>query len=428
MFSINIKGKENPKTPGQVKLEMVLFKTGYPRVSKVIAIVGPLKEWDAKKQQFSGRGVECAERNKRLVDLKASYLKVAEEWETEEQDWSPVQWSHCFDKEKKAKAKNRVLSVVTVCDNLVTLKFNTERIKNGHIVSSANTARKYKFLKSALSNFVADVYKRKLDSYYFTDITQQFVEDFVFYRKKLAVERKTSGDVSTILRSLYGLCKYAETLNVPNIDMEAFESTRIHSKSKDFKPKTIPRVVMTKIENIDRSLLTRVEKFYLDLFLFSYYTGGMGGKDVAYLTWDCIDKDGYLDYERIKITKRAKIKLNSKAKEIIDRYKDKCHENYILPIFNHKHPSDLQKHWRVKKVGARVSAVLTKICKIIKYKENITWYAARGTFISTMIAEGLNPSVVAGMAGNSPQTIHKHYFKNVDQKETDNTVAKALGC
>ncbi|MFI3264708.1 MAG: hypothetical protein SNG38_04985 [Rikenellaceae bacterium] len=75
MFSINIKGKENPKTPGQVKLEMVLFKTGYPRVSKVIAIVGPLKEWDAKKQQFTGRGVECAERNKRLVDLKANYLK-----------------------------------------------------------------------------------------------------------------------------------------------------------------------------------------------------------------------------------------------------------------------------------------------------------------------------------------------------------------
>ncbi|MFI3299618.1 MAG: hypothetical protein R3Y49_07435, partial [Rikenellaceae bacterium] len=88
MFSINIKGKENPKTLGQVKLEMVFFKTGYPRVSKVIAITGPLKEWDAKKQQFSGRGVECAERNKRLVDLKASYLKVAEEWETEEQDWS----------------------------------------------------------------------------------------------------------------------------------------------------------------------------------------------------------------------------------------------------------------------------------------------------------------------------------------------------
>ncbi|MFR9503122.1 MAG: hypothetical protein SNH73_01565, partial [Rikenellaceae bacterium] len=70
MFSINIKGKENPKTPEQVKLEMVLFKTGYPRVSKVITIVGPLKEWDAKKQQFSGRGVEFTERNKRLLEIK----------------------------------------------------------------------------------------------------------------------------------------------------------------------------------------------------------------------------------------------------------------------------------------------------------------------------------------------------------------------
>ena len=34
MFLINIKGKENPKTPGQIKLELVFFKSGYPRVIK----------------------------------------------------------------------------------------------------------------------------------------------------------------------------------------------------------------------------------------------------------------------------------------------------------------------------------------------------------------------------------------------------------
>ena len=41
MFSCNIKGKENPKDPQLVKLEMIFFKTGYARVPKVLSITGP---------------------------------------------------------------------------------------------------------------------------------------------------------------------------------------------------------------------------------------------------------------------------------------------------------------------------------------------------------------------------------------------------
>ncbi len=428
MFTINIKGRENPKSLGQVKLEMVLFKTGYPRVTKVINITGSLKDWDAKKQQFSGRGVDVAEQNKRLLEFKTSYLRVAEEWEAEDRDWSPVQWSHCFDTQKKEKAKNKVLSVAAVCDSMINHKFNSERIKNGKVITSANTGRRYKSLKTALSNFVGDKYGRKLESYYFTDITQQFIEDFAVYRKKLAIAKGTSGDISTIFRSLFGICHHAIKLNVPDVDLTAFESTRQHSKSKKFEPRSIPRVVMAKIENIDRTLLTRVEKFYLDLFLFSYYTGGMAGTDVAHLTWDCVNKDGYLDYERMKFPKRAKIKLNAKAKEIIERYQDKCYANYILPVFTHKQQTELQQDWRLKRVGRDVSAVLSKICKIIRYKENITWYSARGTFISEMIASDIHPIDVAAMAGNSPNTIYKHYYKNVDQKEVDGKMERALGC
>ena len=48
MFTINIKGKENPKSLEQVKLELVFFKTGYPRVSKIINIAGPIADWDSK--------------------------------------------------------------------------------------------------------------------------------------------------------------------------------------------------------------------------------------------------------------------------------------------------------------------------------------------------------------------------------------------
>ncbi|MFR9543805.1 MAG: integrase, partial [Rikenellaceae bacterium] len=84
--------------------------------------------------------------------------------------------------------------------------------------------------------------------------------------------------------------------------------------------------------------------------------------------------------------------------------------------------------WRLKRVGRCVNLLLRKICQIIKYDEKITWYSARGIFISEMIASDIHPIDVAAMAGNSPQTIYKHYYKNVDQKEVDAKMQRALGC
>lgn len=34
MFTVNIKGKQNPKNENLVKLELIFFKTGYARVTK----------------------------------------------------------------------------------------------------------------------------------------------------------------------------------------------------------------------------------------------------------------------------------------------------------------------------------------------------------------------------------------------------------
>jgi hypothetical protein len=42
MYTINIKGKPNPKDPSMVKLEMIFFKTNYPRVTKVVNVTGLL--------------------------------------------------------------------------------------------------------------------------------------------------------------------------------------------------------------------------------------------------------------------------------------------------------------------------------------------------------------------------------------------------
>lgn len=428
MFSINIKGKANPKDPQLVKLELVFFKTGYARVTKVINITGPLSDWDTQTQRFKSKGAEATEKNKRLLDLKSRYLKVAEEWEEQNSAWAPVQWSHCLEAATKQKKDSKVLSVTQAIDIITERMENRERIKNGKVLSSVGTARNYRDLKTTLTQFTKQKYDRALSGYYFNEITEEFVSDYAFFLEKRGIENGNGGGLESRLRRFYGLLYYADKMSIPNVDLSVFERVRTKMKPKEFVPKTLPREIILKIENIDRSLFTRLELFYIDLFLFSYYTGGMANIDVAYLTWDCVDEEGRLCYERIKFPKKARIKLNNKARGIIDRYKDKCFGNYMLPIFSHKHNTEKKQRGRLKRLCDKVNKALGKLQKIIKYKEKITWYSARGTFITEMIAADIHPIVVAEMAGNSPNTIYKHYFKNTNYQQIDVQVDNVYGC
>lgn len=53
MYTINIRGKMNPKDQQMVKLELIFFKTGYARVPKVLNVTGLLKNSAAKLLQKS---------------------------------------------------------------------------------------------------------------------------------------------------------------------------------------------------------------------------------------------------------------------------------------------------------------------------------------------------------------------------------------
>lgn len=88
-------------------------------------------------------------------------------------------------------------------------------------------------------------------------------------------------------------------------------------------------MVLEKLEAVDRSLFSQKEQLHLDLFLFSYYTGGMANVDVCHLTWDCIKEDKII-YERMKFPKQAKPLLIEKAKKIIEKYRGTGFENYIF--------------------------------------------------------------------------------------------------
>lgn len=416
MYTLNIRGRQNPKDQKMVKLEMIFFKTGYARVPKVLNITGLLKDWDAKSQSFRVGSAESTTKNKLLFDLRTKYLHVADTWEAEGRNWSPVQLSHCFDEVKQTQPEVKVKSVLQMIDYLEARFMEKKRIKNNQIVDSSNNAKKYAELRRTLQAFTKEKYGKAFSAYFFPNITEQFLLDFAFWIKEQGIRNGNRGGLANKLRRLRAVCNYARKQEMYGVNMDAFLCLGDDIKWPETTSRAVSDKVIGKIADIDRTLFTKKEQLHLDLFLFSYYTGGMANVDVCNLTWDSVQEDRIV-YERIKFPKTAKPVLLKKARDILNKYKGTGYGNYVFPVFTRKHTTTAKKTTRVKQLSSRLSQTLTKACRMLRIKENLTWYSARGSFISKMVDAGNNPYVVAEMAGNSPLTIYKHYYKNTKRDE-----------
>ena len=114
MFTVNIKGRRDPRNIDLVKLDLIFYKRGYARVSKVLHITGLYREWDSKSQSFTG--ADTSEKNMLLRHERLKYLKVAEKWEYQGKDWIPVELSHYYDDDPRIR--NRYITVAEMLDAL----------------------------------------------------------------------------------------------------------------------------------------------------------------------------------------------------------------------------------------------------------------------------------------------------------------------
>ena len=400
------------------KLEMVFWVKGYPRVSKVLKVSGPYKDWSNSNQLFLSSTEQAMSTNKILFDLKNKYQKVAQEWTSEERLWNPKELSHCFDEENEVKQTSKSLSVLEMIDHLIEGFRKKEKIKNGRIVTSLRNSKKYVDFKKALSEFTKVNYGRALSSYFFKDINEQFLLDFTLFTKKKGIEQGNKAGLTGKLRLLRAVCNHAKSMGLHGVNPDIFECVGEDIKWPETQSKAVSQITINLLKNLDRSLFSEKEQLYLDLFFFSYYSGGMANVDVCNMTWDWINyQDGIIEYERTKFPKKARPIIMQPALDILEKYKGKCYRDYVFPIFLEKHHTDIKRFRRLNNITTRVSETLGKACCILQITEKVTWYSARGSFITAMVDQGYKSMQVAEMAGNSARIIEKHYYKNTKREQ-----------
>lgn len=415
--TITFKGYIDTEDPKMVKLEMVFYKTGYNRVPRIINISGAYKNWDGESQSFKSTASEYVKKNQLLLDLKEKYLSVAEQWIKDGHNFSALQWADCFKKQEEEKPKAKVLTVLQTIEERIEFFKNHEKFKNGKIVKSEGTARTYEGLRNSLTEFTQAKYSKPLSRYHFTDITQEFLLDYTLYLEKRGIENGNKAGLRQLLRKLRALVKHAAKEEMYGANPEIFASVREKMAWGQFESKAVNANIIRRIEYIDRSLFDDREQLHLDMFLFSFYAGGMANVDVINLTWDLInEKEQQIIYERMKFPKLAKPLIIGRVKEILEKYRGKGIDNYVFPVYTPKQKTDLQRMRKRNNTSDKVSKTLDKACAILGIEENMTWYTARGTFITNMLDDGNSLLHVAEMAGNSARIIEKHYYKNT-QKE-----------
>lgn len=119
----------------------------------------------------------------------------------------------------------------------------------------------------------------------------------------------------------------------------------------------------------------------------------------------------------MKTGKIARPPFIPKARTIAEKYRDKCYEEYVLPIFSKLLQAEIQRMKRLSYFEQEVNKTLAKAAKLIHFKESIKFYSCRGTFITRMIDVGIHFMVVTKISGNSPKTIYDIYGKNTNEKD-----------
>lgn len=419
MFTLTLKGKPDKNRPYLVKITMVIYRPGYNRVPKVLSITGPYKNWDQSRQRFKPRSENAESNNALLSSILNKYYQIGNVWDNQNIIWTPKELSHYYDKPREVMLRETVIPTVEqVYRQWIEEIRGTKKMKNGHEISCEPYAHANERILEFLTRFVREKYNRSFSNLQFSDITGQFLKNLVFFIESEGAKKGNRGGLRGKLHSLYQVVKRAEKKGIPGADVDVFVCTNEKFRAQSHESSAISLTLLKDMEAMDRSLLSEKESYYLDLFLFCFYCGGIAPIDAAYLTWPCIDmKKRKITYERIKTPKKARPPFVPRAEQIAAKYRSRCYADFVLPVFTKNHDTHEKKKNRIGYLCGEVNKALRRIVSLLGYDEEITWYSARGTYITMMIDMKCPPEIVAMHSGCNVTTLYNHYWKNLKEAE-----------
>lgn len=254
---------------------------------------------------------------------------------------------------------------------------------------------------------------------FFPDIDIAWLRKYETWLRSNNIKENTIGIRFRTLRAIYNL---AIDENIVKAEYYPFNKYKVSKLHEDTIKRAISKDQINCILNYKSS--NPYTRFPIDIFSFTYFTGGINFIDIAYLTKDNIIDDR-LVYYRHKTGKLIKLPLQPKAIELISKYSNP-NNPYLFPILSSFHKTEQQQRNRIHKVISKVNERLKVIGKELNLPIDLTTYVARHSFATSLKRAGVQTSMISEALGHSSERVTQIYLDSFGNDQMEDAMKYLL--
>lgn len=336
--------------------------------------------------------------------------------------------------EKLIAEKSRELT-----DNIIEMKSENKDFTASTLAEKMGTRRKKKTVGELFSEHIGRLkangrtgyalsflevcnsmkkYNGHLDIY-FSEIDTVWLKRYEEWLRGKGAAENTIGRRMRTLRALYNVAIEEKQAKAEDYPFKAYKVSKLRRSTakRAISKADVLRILAFKASNA----YTRLA---LDLFSFSYFTGGINFVDMAYLTKENL-MDGRLVYVWKKTHKLIRLSLHPAASDILARYANPD-SPYLFPVLSSFHKTEQQQRNRIHKVITTVNKRLKFIGESLGIQMNLTTYVARHSFATVLKREGVSTAMISEALGHSSEKVTQYYLASFEDTQMQDAMKHLL--
>jgi integrase/recombinase XerD len=264
----------------------------------------------------------------------------------------------------------------------------------------------------------------------FSDVTFNFLKQ---YEDWLISHKLMPNTIFYYLRTFNTLLGYAKKEGLVKPDYYPFKDFGFAKyRNTKTKKRAISKVDMLSIINLDLNGSDRRPQSRLyrsrEIFVFSYYCGGINFVDIAHLKWTNI-VNGRLQYTRQKTGGDFNIALLPPAQKILQDFRASNftrEDSYIFPILSDFHKTPQQMKDRIHKINRQTNEDMKVIAKMLNIEADMTTYVARHSFANIQKNSGTPTAIIKEMLGHDSERTTQIYLDDFGNDVIDEAMKNLL--
>jgi integrase len=285
----------------------------------------------------------------------------------------------------------------------------------------AGTAKYYEDVGASVENFQANVCINDMDRNWIKNYVNHYISKGTKCVSYLRGIKALFGVAMNEFDLEYSIMPFKTAYNPKGYDISDAKKIKVVKAPKNGRLiKCFTQTEMETLKNYEPDNQGK-ERAY-DLFMFSYFTGGVNAKDIALMKYeDIIEGDWY--YEREKTGEGGQGKpLTDKALALIEKYKNNT--EYVFPwVLGGKYLSEKAIKIRMSNFLSNLRRRYLSISKECDFNGHFTFYTARISAATILVNKGANLKAVQTALDHSNISMTSNYLRGVDKDVMRETLA-----